>query len=100
MTTDRCYQRARSRPEALAELRDCSGTQFNPPVVEAFIAALEAEVAELKRKMAEPQRDWRRTIGAFSGDDGMKELFQDALKLREADRAKTRPGRKQRKAKR
>jgi HD-GYP domain-containing protein (c-di-GMP phosphodiesterase class II) len=40
MTTDRPYRRARSEDEALAELRRCAGTQFDPAVV----AALEAIV--------------------------------------------------------
>src|SRR5919201_4495901 len=35
MTTDRSYRRARSREAALEELRACSGTQFDPRVVEA-----------------------------------------------------------------
>jgi HD-GYP domain-containing protein (c-di-GMP phosphodiesterase class II) len=40
MTSDRPYRAARSAEEALAELRTCSGTQFDPAVVEALAAAL------------------------------------------------------------
>ena len=36
MTTDRPYRLARSAEEALAELRRCAGTQFDPDVVAAF----------------------------------------------------------------
>jgi HD-GYP domain-containing protein (c-di-GMP phosphodiesterase class II) len=36
MTTDRPYRRARSHEQAVAELRACSGTQFDPRVVEAL----------------------------------------------------------------
>src|SRR5205823_2155352 len=36
MTTDRPYRVARSREAALAELRVCSGTQFDPQVVDAL----------------------------------------------------------------
>jgi HD-GYP domain-containing protein (c-di-GMP phosphodiesterase class II) len=36
MTTDRPYRPARPREAALAELRACSGTQFDPQVVEAL----------------------------------------------------------------
>ena len=36
MTTPRPYQRTLMRDEALAELRRCAGTQFDPAVVEAF----------------------------------------------------------------
>ena len=39
MTTDRSYRKARSAEEALAELRRCAGTQFDPDVVEALARA-------------------------------------------------------------
>lgn len=60
--------------------------------LEQRVATIEAELAELKRKVEKPgpSRDWRKTIGAFSGDDGMMEIFEEARKLREADRAKAR----------
>jgi diguanylate cyclase (GGDEF)-like protein len=41
MTTERPYQRARSTEDALAEMRRCSGTQFDPVIVEALIGVLE-----------------------------------------------------------
>jgi two-component system cell cycle response regulator len=44
MTAERRYQSARSLPEALAELRRCAGTQFDPDVVAALCARLEAAV--------------------------------------------------------
>jgi uncharacterized protein (DUF433 family) len=37
-------------------------------------------------------KDWRRTIGMFTDDPGMQELFRDALRLREEDRKRTRNG--------
>jgi diguanylate cyclase (GGDEF)-like protein len=39
MTSDRAYDSAMSNADALAELRRHSGTQFDPAVVEAFLAA-------------------------------------------------------------
>jgi len=42
MVSKRPYQHARSRSGAITELRRCSGTQFDPAVVEAFVDALEA----------------------------------------------------------
>jgi HD-GYP domain-containing protein (c-di-GMP phosphodiesterase class II) len=48
MTTDRPYRAALAEHEAVAELRRCSGTQFDPRVVDALIeviAAGEPEVA-------------------------------------------------------
>jgi len=42
MTTDRPYRKARGADEALAELRRCAGTQFDPQVVEALARTLAA----------------------------------------------------------
>jgi HD-GYP domain-containing protein (c-di-GMP phosphodiesterase class II) len=41
MTTDRSYRKARPTDEALAELRRCAGTDFDPAVVEALAESLE-----------------------------------------------------------
>jgi len=40
MVTNRSYRKARSRDEAFSELRRCAGTQFDPQVVERFIAVV------------------------------------------------------------
>jgi two-component system cell cycle response regulator len=55
MTSDRPYGVAGTVPDALAELADCAGTQFDPAVVEAFkaeIASLGAGDAELGLKLS------------------------------------------------
>jgi len=44
MTTDRPYRQAKTREEAIEELRCYSGTQFDPQVVEVFVRLLEEEV--------------------------------------------------------
>jgi hypothetical protein len=36
-------------------------------------------------------KDWRRTIGAFTGDDHMKQIFEEGRKIRDADRKRTKP---------
>jgi HD-GYP domain-containing protein (c-di-GMP phosphodiesterase class II) len=41
MTTDRAYRKALPPDLALAELRACAGTQFDPRVVEALVAVLD-----------------------------------------------------------
>jgi diguanylate cyclase (GGDEF)-like protein len=45
MVSDRPYRRGRSVPAAIDELRRCAGTQFDPAVVDAFVAELAAQRA-------------------------------------------------------
>ena len=42
MTSDRPYRKAASHEEAFAELRRCSGTQFDGQLVERFIEMVTA----------------------------------------------------------
>jgi hypothetical protein len=59
-----------------------------PPLsLEQRVAVLEQELAELKSRTGRA-KDWRRTIGMFTDNAEMKELFAEAMKLREADRKK------------
>jgi two-component system, cell cycle response regulator len=46
MTSDRPYQRSLGHEEAVAELRRCAGTQFDPAVVEAFCRLSARETAD------------------------------------------------------
>jgi hypothetical protein len=63
--------------------------------LEKRVASLEAEVAKLREALRtagdRPAKDWRRSVGIFTNDPGMKEIFAEAMRLREADRKKTRP---------
>lgn len=45
MTSHRPYRKACSSEDALAELRRCSGSQFDPQVVDAFVRAMERQPA-------------------------------------------------------
>ncbi len=62
--------------------------------LEKRVAQLELQVAKLQSELTtSPPRngkDWRRTIGMFTDDPGMKDIFEEARKIREADRRKTR----------
>ncbi len=40
IVSDRVYRKGRSRDEAFAELRRCAGVQFDPELVERFVAAV------------------------------------------------------------
>jgi diguanylate cyclase (GGDEF)-like protein len=48
MTHDRPYRRGRSREEALAEIKASAGTQFDPGLVDEFIAAVSTNTAILR----------------------------------------------------
>lgn len=45
MTSDRVYRKGRPPEQAMAELRRCAGTQFDPELVERFIAAVSRKLA-------------------------------------------------------
>ena len=45
MTADRVYRSAMPRSEAMGELERHSGTQFDPMVVSAFLAAVDADTS-------------------------------------------------------
>lgn len=63
--------------------------------VEERISALERAVAELARTRAPDGRvkDWKRTVGMFSGNELMKEIDAAGEKIRELDRQRARRGR-------
>jgi hypothetical protein len=65
--------------------------------LEKRVATLEKQVSELLAAQTGKKRvkDWRRTFGAFTGDDVMKEIFEEGRKIREAERKRARaPGKK------
>ena len=73
MTTTRSYRGARSLEEAVAELRRCAGTQFDPPMVEALVRAIEEhgwspEVTPLFA-VPDPDQVYDQDGQAFDHDD-------------------------------
>jgi putative nucleotidyltransferase with HDIG domain len=50
MTSARAYRPAMSRAAALAELKRCAGSQFNPVIVEAFVDLVVEEARGAKRQ--------------------------------------------------
>ncbi len=61
--------------------------------LEERVAALEMQVRALLSSYAETGRgkDWRRTRGAFTGDDFMKQVFEEGRKIRDAERKRAQP---------
>ena len=62
------------------------------PSVETRLKVLEQQVAELAKRVPEGEspKDWRSTIGMFTGDEIMKRIDEAARQFREADRRKAR----------
>jgi putative nucleotidyltransferase with HDIG domain len=73
MTSTRSYRGARSVEEAVAELRKCSGMQFDPVLVDAFIAALDKEHWESQAGTGSPSAtlpaDFPAQVAAQDHDD-------------------------------
>ena len=63
--------------------------------LEERVAALEKQVGALLANRAETGRakDGRRTRGLFTGDDLMKQVFEEGRKIREAERKRAQPRR-------
>jgi HD-GYP domain-containing protein (c-di-GMP phosphodiesterase class II) len=64
MVAERAYRPGRDRASAIAELRHCAGSQFDPEVVDAFVRALEAATA---RDLAEARSAARDLALAGAG---------------------------------
>jgi len=61
--------------------------------LEERVAALERQVGALLANAPRtgPDKDWRRTRGVFTGDDLMKQVFEEGRKIRDAERKRAQP---------
>ncbi len=68
---------------------------MNQATLEQRVAALEKQVNTLLANgQTKRSKDWRRTRGIFSGDDLMKQVFDEGSKIRAAERKLAYPQRK------
>jgi hypothetical protein len=63
--------------------------------LENRVAQLESQVSEMREQLQSGTSErskpgWRRAVDKFSGDEGLQAIFKEAMKLREADRQRTR----------
>jgi len=70
MTSDRAYRKGVSSNDARQELRKHAGTQFDPQVVEAFLALGDEELASLEEE--ESNRSWRGGSLWSEGEEARK----------------------------
>jgi hypothetical protein len=64
-----------------------------PPLsLEDRVAVLEQKIASMEatKPNVAGGKDWRKAVGIFTDNPGMLEILDEAMKLREADRAKAR----------
>ncbi len=57
------------------------------PELEERVRILESQMAKFLLEKTKPQgKDWRQTLGRFTGDELMREIDEEALRFREEDR--------------
>jgi putative nucleotidyltransferase with HDIG domain len=77
ITSDRPYRKGTSIGNAMAEIRRCSGTQFDPVVVKAFEAIGEEGLVQIKSRMALHKSRTSLFSGssvAFDDDDDLADV--------------------------
>lgn len=83
MTSDLSYRESKSRSEAFAELRRCSGTQFDPELVERYITAMQIRSTQSESAGPQVTRESALNIGLMleqlvsALDDQNVERLQD-----------------------
>ncbi len=63
---------------------------MSAPSLEDRVSRLESQIASLlKAERPRREKDWRRTLGMFTGDEIMWQICQNALAYREEDRRRS-----------
>jgi HD-GYP domain-containing protein (c-di-GMP phosphodiesterase class II) len=69
MTTTRSYRGARSIEDAVTELRNCKGSQFDPIMVEALVEAIDVEGWDASDTLPSEPPSTFDTVPSFASDD-------------------------------
>jgi two-component system, cell cycle response regulator len=69
MTTERSYRTTVTQATACQELLRCAGTQFDPAVVDAFVAVIEGDDVDAEQDAAQHAADHVRTLLAVGPAD-------------------------------
>ena len=77
LTSTRSYRTAWSAEDAIAELRRCAGTQFDPRMVEALVRAVEREGWEVP-DLVEPLKDECESLAAKTPPTGAEGGAEEA----------------------
>jgi hypothetical protein len=83
------HQISAEKGEIVAEARRRRGVRASAlKLLEKRVAVLEQQVGAILslRTGVGPAKDWRSIRGAFTGDEVMKQIFEEGRKIREADR--------------
>ena len=58
--------------------------------LEQRLTKLENEVSTLRAEVQGTKPGWQRAVESLTGDEGLQDVFAEAMKLREKDRQKSR----------
>ncbi len=83
MTSDKVYRKGRTTQEAIQELRNCAGTQFDPQLVERLVSIVESPEATA----AKPQEEISRAAAISIGTE--IERLSDAIDLGDLESIRT-----------
>jgi hypothetical protein len=83
MTSDKVYRKGRTTQDAIQELRNCAGTQFDPQLVDRLVAIIESPEASVPKNHGGISRAAAVSIGTEI------ERLSDAIDLGDLDSIRT-----------
>jgi hypothetical protein len=74
----------------MSETATAPGVMEELETLRRRVGDLETRLSELEGR-SEARTDWRAIVAEFSGDEGLRRVFDEAGKIREEDRRTTKP---------